>query len=84
MTVEVGESPTVKFKVTCDHPIPRQEISREDGVSSKIKIIGDQITFSKVKLCDSGIYNISCSDNTGLKAKKSFELVVTPGKLLYS
>ena len=77
-----NDSIRIGFTVTSEHPMPsnpEHTIIREDGATARCKIVGNVITFSKLDICDSGKYTISCFNENKCEGKETFELEVKPG-----
>lgn len=82
MAAAVGESPTIHFTVTSDPPLPedaKHVLTSEDGkaATKRFRIAGNCITLRNVRLCDSGLYTISCHNEDGQVGKETLELDVT-------
>ena len=79
--VTVGESPTVHFTITSDSPLAedaQHTLTCEDGkaATKRFMIQGSCITFRNVRAGDSGVYTISCRNETGMVGKETLELDV--------
>ena len=76
-----GESPTLKFTVTSDSPLPediKHLVLDESGkVVERFEVTSNLITFHNVEVSDSGVYTIRCHDSVGIQGRATFELMVT-------
>ena len=78
-----GESPTIHFTVTSEPPLSddaKHTLTNEDGkaTTKRFKVQGNSITFRNVRLGDSGVYTISCSNSAGMVGKETLELDISP------
>lgn len=83
LEAKVGDSPTVHFTLKSDLPLPediKHVLTTKDGkgIPERFKIEGNDITFHKVRVTDSGIYNIHCYQNGKSLVEDNLELDIAP------
>lgn len=80
LKAEVGDSPIVHFLVESDPQLDentRHTFTKEGKPATKRFVVKDtSITFKEVRVEDSGMYIISCSNAQGLVAEDEIELEV--------
>ena len=80
-----GDSPTINFTVECSPPFlkePLHRVFKNNNPSMYFTLDGGRnIIFPAVKVSDSGLWVIQCTNPNGLCGEKSFKLeVYPPGK----
>ena len=82
-----GDSPTISFTVKSHPPFakePVHKVYKKKDCSSFFNLLDGHnniITFHDVKVSDSGLWVIQCTNPNGLSGEKSFKLkVYFPGK----
>ena len=80
-----GDSPTINFTVECHPPFLKEPLHKVAKKNSPkfftLCDVHNTITFHDVRVKDSGLWFIQCTNPCGLSGEKSFELeVYSPGK----